>query len=620
VNDETTGTTAAERRLAEALAQSRAEVAALRQQLAAREQERNQAIEQQAATADILRIINRAPTELKQVLDAVAVNAARLCEADYATIQQIEDGVISVIAHYHASSVPPPSRASRGFVAGRAMLDQTVVYVYGTVDELETEFPEAAARNRAEDVLRYAAEHGASAELLEQLPAADRHRGLHAECGVPLLRGSIVVGALALARGEVRPFSDHEITLAETFADQAVIAIENTRLFEEVQARSRELQERNRDVTEALERQTATSEVLEVISRSPTNLQKVLDAICERGVRLLDARTAAIARLTNDRVDLVAVFSDGVRRGARLDRPWPDGNRLLPGMLAMTERRTVHLFGGADAIAEQFPETANLWRDDNQGSILVAPLIAGESVFGAFGVARPSPQPFTAAQVALIQTFADQAAIAIENTRLFEEIQTKSRELETVNAQLEDANRHKSAFVANMSHELRTPLNAIIGYSEMLAEQAEDLGQATMTADLGKVNAAGRHLLSLINNILDLSKIEAGRMDLYLEDFAVADLVRDVTAVVQPLVAQKGNTLVVEASDDLGVMHADLTKVRQALFNLLSNAAKFTEGGTITLTVDSAPGPADLTPLPPLPSHARPRLPGGKGGGLLNRG
>src|SRR5262245_30233324 len=137
-----------------------------------------------------------------------------------------------------------------------------------------------------------------------------------------------------------------------------------------------------------------------------------------------------------------------------------------------------------------------------------------------------------------------------------------------------------------MSHELRTPLNAIIGYSEMLQEEAEDLDADAFLPDLQKINAAGKHLLGLINDILDLSKIEAGRMDLFLETFEVGKLVRDVEAIVQPLMDKNANTLAVECPDDIGSMQADLTKVRQTLFNLLSNAAKFTDHGTISLTVE----------------------------------
>src|SRR5204863_5709558 len=155
-----------------------------------------------------------------------------------------------------------------------------------------------------------------------------------------------------------------------------------------------------------------------------------------------------------------------------------------------------------------------------------------------------------------------------------ERVQETSRELEV-------ASRHKSQFLANMSHELRTPLNAIIGYSEMLQEEAEDLGEERSLPDLQKINAAGQHLLGLIDDILDLSRIEAGRMDLHLETFEIGQLVHEVQAIVQPLVEKNGNRLIVECPDDLGEMRADQTKVRQALFNLLSNAAKFTDHGMI---------------------------------------
>ncbi len=147
----------------------------------------------------------------------------------------------------------------------------------------------------------------------------------------------------------------------------------------------------------------------------------------------------------------------------------------------------------------------------------------------------------------------------------------------------EQANRAKSAFLANMSHELRTPMNAIIGYSEMLQEEAADNGQQEFIPDLEKINAAGKHLLSLINDILDLSKIEAGRMDLYLERFDLSGMLADVVSTVSPLIEKNGNTLEIDLADNLGTMRADLTKLRQALFNLLSNAAKFTSNGTVSL-------------------------------------
>jgi signal transduction histidine kinase len=228
-------------------------------------------------------------------------------------------------------------------------------------------------------------------------------------------------------------------------------------------------------------------------------------------------------------------------------------------------------------------------------SILAVSLLVEERVVGGLVVARRRPGQFESGLVELLQTFASQSALAIQNARLFREIEARSSELAV-------ASRHKSEFMANMSHELRTPLNAIIGYSELLQEEAADLGQQAFIPDLEKIQAAGKHLLGLINDILDLSRIEAGKMELFLEQFAVAKLVEDVQTIVQPLIDKNGNALEVVCAGDVGQLRADLTKVRQALFNLLSNAARFTEHGTITLTVrreasGSAPGEALRLPF-----------------------
>ena len=232
-------------------------------------------------------------------------------------------------------------------------------------------------------------------------------------------------------------------------------------------------------------------------------------------------------------------------------------------------------------------------------ALIIVPLVRDQRVVGMLAIRRKEPGEFPQPVVELLQTLAGQSVLAIENARLFEQIQEKSRDLE-------EASRHKSQFLANMSHELRTPLNAVIGYSEMLQEELEDLGHDGLVPDVERINAAGRHLLSLINDILDLSKIEAGKMELFVETVEIADLVRSVATTVGPLVEKNGNTLVVEAAPDLGEMEADATKVRQILFNLLGNAAKFTERGSIELRVtrgegrgarDEA-GDSSLTPHP----------------------
>jgi signal transduction histidine kinase len=195
-------------------------------------------------------------------------------------------------------------------------------------------------------------------------------------------------------------------------------------------------------------------------------------------------------------------------------------------------------------------------------------------VIGVLTVVRSEPRAFTKKQIELVETFADQAVIAIENVRLFDEIQDKSR-------QLAEASQHKSQFLANMSHELRTPLNAIIGVTEMLREDAEAAKQDLEPLD--RVLGAGRHLLALINDILDLSKIEAGRMELSLGSFALPPLINEVVKTIEPLAAKNGNQIAVYCDPAIGMMHADQMRLRQALLNLMSNANKFTEKGTVTI-------------------------------------
>jgi len=216
-------------------------------------------------------------------------------------------------------------------------------------------------------------------------------------------------------------------------------------------------------------------------------------------------------------------------------------------------------------------------------ALLAVPMLRGGQVVGALVVRRRDSGEFPDNVVRSLETFATQCAIAVYNARLFREIQDKGKEIEL-------ASQHKSQFLANMSHELRTPMNAIIGVSEMLLEDAQDLGHDDQVEPLSRVLRAGRHLLALINGILDLSKIEAGKMDLDLATFAIEPLVRDVASTVGTIAEKNGNRLEVRCPSGLGVMHADEIRIRQALLNLASNAVKFTEGGLVTIAVGRESG------------------------------
>src|SRR5262249_33831572 len=249
--------------------------------------------------------------------------------------------------------------------------------------------------------------------------------------------------------------------------------------------------------------------------------------------------------------------------------PISPGRNTLTGRVAL-ESKVVHI---PDVLAD--PEY-NYGAQPLGGyrATLGVPLLREGSCIGVMTIARKRPQPFTNKQIDAVQTFADQAVIAIENVRLFDEIQDKSR-------QLAEASQHKSQFLANMSHELRTPLNAIIGVSEMLREDAEALNQDLEPLD--RVLGAARHLLALINDILDLSKIEVGSMELQLEEFALAPLIVGVVKTIEPLAAKNENRVAVSCDGAIGRLHADQMRLRQTLLNLLSNANKFTERGTISV-------------------------------------
>jgi signal transduction histidine kinase len=372
----------------------------------------------------------------------------------------------------------------------------------------------------------------------------------------------------------VRPFSDAQVALLQTFADQAVIAIENVRLFKELQAK-------NTDLSEALEQQTATSEILRVISGSLANAQPVFDAIARNARRLGEAMLGAVLHYDGSRFHLVA--RDNVR---------PEVQALFPivprGLIAvMLETRAIVY--SEDVRLDPRAEYRHIATAMGYRSAAFVPMLREGDVIGCIFVAREAVQAFTDKQIALLKTFADQAVIAVENVRLFNEIQDKTR-------QLEAANRHKDEFLASMSHELRTPLNAVIGFSEVLLERMFGEVNDKQEEYLNDILASGRHLLSLINDILDLAKIEAGRMELDLEEFELAPAIDNAVVLVRERATRKGLMLETALDPALGTVRADQRKVKQVLLNLLSNAIKFTpEGGRVDVRAQRADGTVEVS-------------------------
>jgi GAF domain-containing protein/anti-sigma regulatory factor (Ser/Thr protein kinase) len=534
-------------------------------ELRGRTHDLQESLEYQTATSDVLKVISRSAFELEPVLKTVVETAARLCLAEKGIIYRYEDGAYRYAVgygndpRYEQIERETPIYPGHGTVVGRMAVEQRTVQIVDAWADPLYEFKEEA-----------------------------RVGNVRAMIGVPLMREAAMIGAIALARGKAEPFTEKQIELVTDFADQAVIAIENARLFDELRARTAEL-------GSSISELKMLNEVAQAVS-STLDLRTVLSTVLNASLGVTWANAGAVFRYNRAAREFRLVEAVG----------WDQNLLRTVGDLRIAEAETAMGEAAAQRAPIQILDLAGRpsapLRDASLAagirSVLIVPLVGPERILGALILQRRTVGEFPPEAVRLMQTLASQSVLAIQNARLFREIANKSEQLAL-------ASQHKSQFLANMSHELRTPLNAILGYAELLVDGIYGQLPDRPRGVLERIQNNGKHLLALINDVLDLAKIESGQLALTLEDYNLPELVQSVVTATEPLATAKGLKFVTAAQNNMPMAHADARRVLQVLLNLVGNAIKFTDAGEVEiratadksqfiLTVrDTGPGIAD---------------------------
>jgi signal transduction histidine kinase len=523
--------------------------AGLEQKVEQRTHELSESLAQQTATSQVLEVISSSPGDLKPVFAAILENATRMCQANFGTVYRFDGKLF----HMESSLGEPPAllefRQQRG------------------------PFPPVPGQPLGRLVQSKAVVRSADDTTEPVTSPAARLGGARSHIAVPMFKDDELVGAITIYRQEVRPFTDKQVELVESFAAQAVIAIENVRLLNELRARTDDLA---RSVGEL----QALGEVSQAVN-STLDLATVLTTIVQRAVQL--SRTDAGA---------IYVFDDA-RQEFRLRATYGMSEEMI---VAITDRHVgigdIHIGAATQQrrptqipdIGATPPSPLNdINLREGYRALLIVPLLRSDAIVGALVVRRKEPGEFPESTIDLLETFADQSVVAIQNARLFQEIEEKGKQLAV-------ASQHKSQFLANMSHELRTPLNAILGYTELILDGI--YGETPQKAQdvLKRVESNGRHLLGLINDVLDLSKIEAGQLALTLTDYSMKDVLYNVFSAVEPLANDKKLGFKVDAQPDMPKGYGDERRLTQVVLNLVGNAIKFSDTGAVIIKATATNG------------------------------